>query len=169
VRQVLQPGAAFVLEFANKQNLKAILRYGLRRQSWNPFSPDPVEFARLNFDFHPAAVRAWLRQSGFSVERQLTVSHLRMGILKRWVPLGLLVSLDSLFQWSGAWWQFTPSVFVKAQAQGSSPVTAPGAFFCCPVCSEPLPELQTELACPACGRRWPFQDGIYDFRLDQAS
>jgi ubiquinone/menaquinone biosynthesis C-methylase UbiE len=166
VHQVLQPGATFVLEFANKQNLKAILRYWLHRQNWSPFSPEPVEFARLNFDFHPAAMRAWLRQSGFSVERQLSVSHLRMSTLKRWVPLGLLVSLDALFQWSGNWWQFTPSVFVKARTQGSTPAAAPGAFFRCPACSEALPEAQAELACPACGRRWPYQDGIYDFRLD---
>lgn len=169
VRQVLQPGATFILEFANKQNLKAILRYWLHRQSWNPFSLEPVEFARLNFDFHPAAVRAWLRQSGFNVERQLTVSHLRMGALKRWVPLGLLVSLDALCQWSGNWWQLTPSVFVKAQAQDGAPTAAPGAFFRCPACGEALPEIQAELVCPACGRHWPYQDGIYDFRLDPAN
>ena len=38
VRDVLQPAATFVLEFANKRNLKSILRYWLGRQDWNPFS-----------------------------------------------------------------------------------------------------------------------------------
>jgi len=61
VRRVLQPGAVFILEYANKQNLKAILRFVLRRQTWSPFSPEPVEFTELNFDFHPKAVRAWLK------------------------------------------------------------------------------------------------------------
>ena len=55
VRQALRPGSVFILEFANKQNLKAIFRYLLRRQAWSPFSPEPVEFAPLNFDFHPAS------------------------------------------------------------------------------------------------------------------
>jgi ubiquinone/menaquinone biosynthesis C-methylase UbiE len=39
VRAGLAPGAVFILEFANKQNLKAVVRYMLRGQSWNPFTP----------------------------------------------------------------------------------------------------------------------------------
>jgi ubiquinone/menaquinone biosynthesis C-methylase UbiE len=45
VRNVLQPDATFILEFANKLNLKAMLRYALRRQAWSPFTLEPVEFA----------------------------------------------------------------------------------------------------------------------------
>jgi SAM-dependent methyltransferase len=164
VRQVLQPGAAFILEYANKHNLKAILRYWLNRQSWSPFTHEPVEFARLNFDFHPAAVRAWLNQCGFNIERQLTVSHLRAGLLKRLFPLGVLVGLDSLFQWSGAWWQLTPSVFVLSRAVGETPATDPTYFFRCPSCGQGLPELTQDLPCPACERVYPYRDGIYDFR-----
>ena len=54
VRSALQAGAIFILEFANKRNLKSILRYTFHRQAWNPFSPEPIEFADLNFDFHLA-------------------------------------------------------------------------------------------------------------------
>src|SRR5512143_542636 len=43
VKNVLGPGGVFILEFANKQNLKAIARYLFRRQTWNPFSREPVE------------------------------------------------------------------------------------------------------------------------------
>lgn len=116
VRRLLKPEAVFVLEYANKRNLKAILRWGLRRQDWSPFSAEAVEFAELNFDFHPLAVARWLRQAGFTVERQLTVSHFRLGALKRLVPLGLLVWLDSVAQWTGGLWQLSPSVFVRARA-----------------------------------------------------
>jgi len=52
IRASLTPGATFILEYANKQHLKAILRYFLRLQSWSPYSPEPVEFVKLNFDFH---------------------------------------------------------------------------------------------------------------------
>ena len=65
VSNTLQKGACFILEFPNKHNLKAILRYALHRQSWNPASPEPVEFASLNYDFHPAAVRSWLQFKRF--------------------------------------------------------------------------------------------------------
>jgi ubiquinone/menaquinone biosynthesis C-methylase UbiE len=165
VRQVLQPGAAFILEFANKQNLKAVLRFLLQRQTWSPFTPEPVEFAELNFDFHPKTMRLWLRQQHFAVERQLTVSHFRIPLLKRLLPLKILVAMDSLAQLSGDWWQLSPSVFLRARAAGDSPRSAPGAFFRCPACGHsPLDENTSVLTCQNCGRRWALRDGIYDFR-----
>ncbi|MBI4772545.1 MAG: class I SAM-dependent methyltransferase, partial [Chloroflexi bacterium] len=133
-RRVLQPGAAFVLEFASKRNLKAIARWLLRRQDWSPFDRRPVEFATLNFDFHPGAMRAWLAEGGFEVQRQLAVSYFRLGVLKRAFPAGLLVWLDSWAQLTGAWGQFSPSVFVGARANASGPTAPPGAFFHCPEC-----------------------------------
>jgi len=165
VRSVLQNDAAFILEFANKKNLKAVLRYLLRRQSWNPFSPEPIEFAPLNFDFHPATVRAWLQHSGFTIERQLTVSHYRIGPLKRILPLGLLVRMDALAQLTGNWWQLSPSVFVRSRARSIPAAAAPsGAFFHCPACAAPLVDTPPELTCAACGKTYPVNDGIYDFR-----
>jgi ubiquinone/menaquinone biosynthesis C-methylase UbiE len=165
VRQVLQSGATFILEYANKQNLKAILRYLLRRQSWSPFTPEPVEFAELNFDFHPQSVRAWLDDAGFGVERQLTVSHFRLALLKRLVPLRLLVALDSLAQLTGDWWQFTPSVFVRSKAAGESSPALPGVLFRCPECGHyPLAPEADKLTCSDCGSKWGILDGIYDFR-----
>ena len=167
VRRVLQPEALFILEYANKQNLKAIARFTLGRQKWNPFSLEPVEFAALNYDFHPKAVRAWLQSSGFRVERQLTVSHYRAGIFKKVLPLRLLVWLDSLAQLSGNWWQLSPSVFARCHAQGDTPPAAGSTLFACPACgSSPLDESPAQVACPSCGWVYPLQDGIYDFRLN---
>jgi SAM-dependent methyltransferase len=168
VRRVLLPGSVFILEFANKRNLKSILRYALKQQTWNPFSPEPVEFAPLNFDFHPDTVRTWLRLSGFAVDRQLTVSHFRMGFLKRFAPLGLLVKLDSLAQLTGNHWQLTPSVFVGTHALGNTQPAAADAFFCCPACGhDPLPDTPPLLTCPTCGQTYPVENGIYDFRLEK--
>lgn len=165
VRQVMQPGGTFILEFANKRNLKAILRYFLRRQGWSPYSLASVEFAPLNYDFHPRAVFTWLAKCGFTVQRRLTVSHFRLPQLKRLVPLSFLVACDSLMQLTGNWWQLTPSVFVKTRAVGDSPVAAPGSFFRCPVCGRfPLEETPESMNCPSCGRRWSIHEGVYDFR-----
>ena len=165
IRGVLQPGATFILEFANKQNLKSILRYALRRQQWNPFSPEPVEFTALNYDFHPAEVRRWLRAEGFSVQRQLTVSHFRLGILKRVAPLRLLVGMDSLAQLTGDFWQLSPSVFVLAKAVGDTPKASPGPFFRCIECGHtPLDELDGAIVCSYCHSSWGIHDGIYDFK-----
>ena len=169
VRNTLSPGGVFILEFANKQNLKAIVRYLFGRQAWNPFSLEPIEFVSLNFDFHPKAIRNWLTDLGCTIEKTLTLSHFRLRALKRIVPTGILVALDSLFQWTGAWWQVTPSVFVRAKADGSgrtSPVPASVIlFFRCPDCDHaPLTEAEGCLECPSCKKRWEVRDGIYDFR-----
>jgi SAM-dependent methyltransferase len=165
IRKTLEPGAIFILEYANKQNLKAILRYALRRQTWSPFSPEPVEFVRLNFDFHPKTVRAWLQGNGFVLERQLTVSHFRLGLFKRLLPVKALVEMDSWAQLTGDWWQLTPSVFARARAVGETPLAPQDTFFCCPTCGHfPLEEGIQAMICPQCQRQWAFRDGIYDFR-----
>ncbi|HEX7541181.1 MAG TPA: class I SAM-dependent methyltransferase [Anaerolineales bacterium] len=168
VRNVLQPGATFILEYANKRNLKAILRFALRLQTWSPFALEPVEFAPLNFDFHPKAMHSWLEDAGFRTERILAVSHFRIGLLKRIVPPGLLAGFDSVFQWTGALWQFTPSVFIKSRLEagrtGSIPAD-PKAFFKCPECGHaPLTGAEQQISCPACKRQWDISNGIYDFR-----
>jgi hypothetical protein len=133
-----------------------------------------VEFAKLNFDFHPQAIRYWLDQYDFTIQKTLAVSHFRIGWMKRIVPTGILVFFDSLLQWTGALWQLTPSVFMKAirgkprniHGQETFPrVTSLGAFFKCPDCGFlPLDEKETFVECYGCRKKWEVKDGIYDFR-----
>jgi hypothetical protein len=172
VRATLQPEAAFVLEFANKRNLKAIARWALGRQAWNPFDPAPVEFATLNYDFHPGAMLGWVRAAGFRVQAVRALSYFRLPLLKRLLPAGLLARLDALVQPTGALVQLSPSVFVLAWAAGLNDVAQPGQFFRCPECGsldlepshEHLEEDDGYLRCAGCGRRWAVREGIYDFR-----
>lgn len=165
VAQILVPGGTFVLEFANKRNLKAILRYFVRRQEWSPFEREPVEFVRLNFDFHPAWMRERLAEAGLTVRRQLAVSFFRVGLLKRLVPTSLLVALDRLLQPTGALWQLTPSVFVRCEARADKPPALAGAFFRCTVCGSTILVDEGEaLSCTDCGARFAVRDGIYDFK-----
>lgn len=168
VCRVLHPGGVFILEFANKRNLKAIARYLFRKQDWNPFDLTPIEFAHLNFDFHPEAVRRWLEQSGFDIQRQLTVSHFRINWLKKVFPVKFLIWLDSLAQLTGNWWQLTPSVFTRSKAVGlnENKKAEQVGFFRCPKCEHALPGgTKEDLVCDGCGAIWPFMDGIYDFRI----
>ena len=165
IRAALRPRGALVLEFANKRNAKAIMRYWLGRQSWSPFSPEPVEFARLNYDFHPRSMRGWLREAGFTIGQQRSLSHFRLPILKRVVPAAWLAGADAALQPTGDRWQLTPSVMLRADVHPSGPVAATQAFFRCPRCAgTELTETGSELACPNCGRVCIIRDGIYDFK-----
>lgn len=165
IYKTLASGATFILEFANKRNIKAIVRWLLGRQSWNPFDKAQVEFAKLNFNFHPAAIRELVRVVGFEIRQKLTVSHFRIGALKRSVPLGLLVVADSLVQWTGALWQLTPSVFLKMAVPGESTPPIEDQIFMCPRCQgDTLTPRPDGLKCAGCGRLWGFRGGIFDFK-----
>ena len=167
VRRTLLPGAIFILEYANKQNLKAILRYFVRKQQWSPFSMESIEFEQLNFDFHPKAVDRWLNDTGFALQRQLAVSYLRLGILKRRLPIDLLTTLEAYLQPTGRWCRFSPSIFTQNQAVGDTPKAQTGMFFKCPACeSNNIEPFGSRLICKSCSREWPIRDGIFDFRID---
>lgn len=168
IRRVLQPDSFFLLEYANKQNLKSILRFLLRRQAWNPFSRESVEYLPLNFDFHPASVRTWLSGSGFRIADQATVSHFRVSWLKKTIPARLLSYLDYLLGFTGNLWQLSPSVFIRTRTD-SSGTKAPSGFFQCPYCentelSAGVPVSASSLDCLKCRRRFPIREGIYDFK-----
>lgn len=164
IRAALVPGASFILEYANKRNLKAILRYWLKHQDWNPFDQQPVEFVKLNFDFHPDYMERCLLEAGFETERRLALSYFRIGLLKRLVPLSLLVMLDRLLQPTGQFAAYAPSMFTFNRAVGNTPRALDGPLFKCPVCGGSLERQGDQMVCTECSGRWAIQDGIYDFK-----
>ena len=166
VEEALCGQAVFILEYANKRNSKAVVRYLLGRQKWSPFSPEAVEFVKLNFNFHPRTVQGWLNQLGFQVEGQRTVSHFRLGVMKRMLPLKLLVWLDSIFQPTGSLFQLTPSVFLRVRKDQPASAVPELLLFRCPACGfSPIQDAPPLLTCPSCKRAYPIHNGIYDFRL----
>jgi SAM-dependent methyltransferase len=170
IHETLARPGTFVLEYANKRNLKAVLRHMVGRQDWSPFDMKPVEFVDLNFDFHPTWIREQLREVGFSVETQRAVSHFRVASLKRVVPLQVLVAADAALQRVGGLLPITPSVFVRCAADGGGaalPVSE--GLFKCPVCgSDALADRQSALVCTSCGAQFPSRGGILDFRSASA-
>lgn len=163
VRRILTPGATFILEHANKRNLKAMLRYVLRRQEWSPYHRDPVEFVKLNFDFHPEYIQDTLGATGFIVERRVPVSFFRLGILKRTVPANLLAGMDNLLQHSGL--LYSPSIFVQTTATGQTEHNLETSdLFRCPETGGALIRDGDTLTCEESGLRYAIRDGIYDFK-----
>lgn len=164
--RIARPNGDYVLEFANKHNLKAMLRYALGRQEWSPYTHEPVEFVELNFDFHPQYIQEQLQQVNFNPGKMLTVSHYRIPLLKKLIPTSVLVSLDSWVQGTGEWWQLTPSVFIHNQSPEAGAIAPADQFFACPEDQTLLKEdkaAQT-VVCPTCGRGWAVDNGLYNFK-----
>jgi ubiquinone/menaquinone biosynthesis C-methylase UbiE len=163
IRRVLIPNSVFILEHANKRNLKAMLRYALRKQTWNPYELDPVEFVDLNFDFHPQYIKQELEKARFGIQRRIPVSFFRLKTLKDRVPVSTLATFDQMIQPAGL--LVSPSVLVKSIAVGETPNnmdTEP--FFACPECGSNLVREGDAMQCEPEGKRWAVREGIYDFK-----
>lgn len=162
--RITRPQGYLILEFANKRNIKAILRYLLRRQDWNPFDEKPIEFLALNYNFHPRWIEHELQKANLEIQDRLSVSHFRIPFLKKTVPLPILVGMDRAIQPTGKWWVLSPSVFLKVQQLGQTQ-PQPNSLFRCPACGGPeLIPGRNCLQCTSCGRRWEVSDGLYDFK-----
>jgi len=162
---ILLPGGTLLLEFANKRNLKAIIRYLAGQQSWSPFDRQPVEFVPLNFDFHPAWIQHHLVQAGFAVLQRRAVSSFRVPLLKRLLPASLLVALDRLFQPLGGVLPLSPSVFVRCTAHPTHLGSPAQDLLRCTMCgSVDVIDTQSAVLCANCGARYERHDGVYDLR-----
>jgi len=163
IQRIVRADGRYVLEYANKRNLKAMIRYLLRKGP-TPFSHEPYEFVPLNFDFHPVYMKRQLQQAEFSLGKELSVSNLRLSILKRAFSPQVLATLDGWLQAPLAPLKLAPSIFVEAVPQAKDPIADSQALFRCPRChSTDLEEKRTALVCQNCGRAWTINDGIYDF------
>ena len=166
-RGVLAANGRFILEFANKRNLKAMIRHLFGLNGWNPYSLDPVEFVELNFNFHPEFMLRAVAEQGFDQRRILPVSWFRIGALKRTLPARLLAGFDSILQRSG--WGISPSIFLDLRRSGPagegavSTSTNPLEILRCPKSGSQL-RREGDLLVSNEGIRWAIREGVYDFR-----
>ncbi len=124
VNLTLHDGGAFILEYANKRNLLEILRWLFHRPNIGPFDRQPSERKdNVYYNFHPAYIADMLRQNGFEIEQELSVSIFRSRCLKRLLPQHLLSGLDRLLQRPLGPLHLSPSVFLLARKTGPAPRT----------------------------------------------
>ena len=164
IAATLRAGGTLVAEFANKRNLKAMLRYALRRQPWSPYSREPIEFVELNFDFHPAWLEEQFQAAGFEIRQSRSVSFFRVGLLKRLLGAKTLASIDGALQRPLASLAVTPSQFLRCTLRRAGARQAAAGLFKCPECgSTEWREAPEALTCSD-GHAWSIRDGVYDFR-----
>jgi len=175
IRRVLHRHSVAVLEYANKRNLKSLLRWVLRKQSWSPLDKAPVEFVELNFDFHPQWMDQQFRQAGLNIHKQFAVSHFRQGTLKRRFTADTLAHFDAALFDIGGRYPISPSVFVQAQLLASDmnasvnistdPTEVAGLFRCPASGSEIFEQIDEDLLyCPESDLKYGRKHGVWDFK-----
>lgn len=119
--RVLKPGGYFILEFANKVHFLACLRAWTTadfrfRRSIRPADQntqnDEEERKVLFLNHHPKFIEKKLKEAGFEVIDSLSVSNFRSPILKKILPLGVLLFFESICQKILCFCHFGPSIFL---------------------------------------------------------
>ncbi len=111
--RILKPGGYFLLEFANKRNLKNIIKFMFGRLKQSPFDRRPLQIGATILDYHPKFIKSLLRQTGFKVLKQVSASNYRLGFLKRHVNLRVLLFFERIYQDIFSFIDTGPSIFLK--------------------------------------------------------
>ncbi len=175
IQRVMHRHSVAVVEYANKRNFKALLRWALGRQAWSPLELVPIEFVELNFDFHPVWMNKQFNEAKLLINAQRAVSHFRWPLLKNNLNAEKLAKADRALFRLGGLYPLAPSVFAQlaaptASARAAVP-TAPttlAQLFRCPSCTKETFEMvgNEQLLCVNCGKRYMQKSGVWDFKQE---
>lgn len=123
VCRVLKPGGFFILEFANKTHFKAKVTslFNQRVQkSISHLSPIDIRHRKNKItipflNYHPRWVLKLGLNCGFSLVRKFSVSNFRSSILKKVIPLNILLWVEDKLQFFLGKLNFGPSIFILLQ------------------------------------------------------
>lgn len=115
--RILKPGGIAVIEVANKKTLPKMLRYWTKKSDINPFSLEPAHLKDLNSDgfynYHPKYIEAIFKNSGFKIDKVLSVSNFRSAKLKKLFGTKNLTRLEKPAQSLLAPVRFAPSIYYR--------------------------------------------------------
>jgi SAM-dependent methyltransferase len=167
LHRVLSGGGCLVVTYRNKLYFMHILKWLIRPTSGSPFSREPTDTETTLISHHPAYVKRFLLQTGFTDLQYRGVGVLdrlanRMGPFGRYAPTG---------RHSAKFFGrvlIAPWIFCRAVAGGHAALLESGNLddiFMCLVCGGDLENKAGGYTCISCGRCYPITDGILDFRL----
>lgn len=180
--RILKNNGLFIIEFANKRNLKNILKFISGKLKISPFNPNPYMIGETIQDNHPEVIINYLKKYNFKINKIISVSNLRIGFLKRKFNLKTLLKLENIFQFLFSVAKLGPSIFIKSFLQknynennsnykevNKSDITKNFIdLLICPECKDTNSKLVlsgSEIICKSCDSKFNIQDNIYDLRL----
>lgn len=138
--RILKPDGIFILEFANKIHLKARINSWLHgdwkfAKNLEPLQLNGKTVRQLDssrgeprglnrqtgilVNYHPKDIQQVLESAGFIIEKKISVSHFRIAILKKLIPLPVLLFFESCLQYLSQLFLshlfFGPSIFLRCR------------------------------------------------------
>lgn len=174
IARAVRPYGTYLTDFANKRHLKALVKYHLglsraqsreRANGMNPYSLEPYEFVKLNFDYHPNYVQKNLVEVGFEIRDERAVSTFRISGLKRVVPTSLLVSMDGALQQITAPLKIAPSILYRTESIKNGDARLNENLWRCVKChAEKILVLRIMMQCEQCGAQFFQNKGIWEMK-----
>jgi ubiquinone/menaquinone biosynthesis C-methylase UbiE len=118
IGRILVPGGYLILEIPNKVHMKARIKALFSKQTV-PLH-DSVSRSKDNHDIlflnhHPAAIQDILLTEWFEIVDTLSVSNFRSPLLKKMIPIRILLFFEKLLQHPLARLRFGPSIYFLAR------------------------------------------------------
>lgn len=127
VEHILSQEGYFIFEFANKIHAKAILTHLLRRDFGFLNDTTPIDIRSKKsilaktlpfLNYHPKTIKEILAKYNFEIIEKRSVSNIRNPLIKKHIPISLLLWAEKLLQRPLSYLNFGPSIFILAQKKG---------------------------------------------------
>ncbi|MCL5072062.1 MAG: methyltransferase domain-containing protein [Actinobacteria bacterium] len=174
-QRVLKNGGLFMLEFANKRNLKNIGKFFLKKIKVSPFSSEPYQVGETILNFHPKQIKKSLKSENFEIKKELSVSNFRVSFLKKHFSIGFLLFWERFYQYMFSFLELGPSIFLKSVLKDNkiknNKINDIEFNFLdilsCPVCKNEklIFEKDGKILCENCSSNFSVDEGIYNFKI----
>lgn len=127
VSNLLKEKGYFILEFPNKNHLKANFKKIFKGDFTYPLNIFPLDIRSQKnikkntlpfINFHPDQIIEKLKTAGFDILEIRSVSNIRSSFMKKLFPISFLLDLEKLLQIPLSKLNFGPSLFVLAKKRG---------------------------------------------------
>ncbi len=166
ISRIIKSKGSFILEFANKRNLKNILRTIIGKIDTSAFNLKPSKVGETILNFHPKFIYNSLRERQFNILKVISVSNLRIPFLKKLCSYKILVFLENIFQYLFSFLGLGPSIFLKSECKIKEKKPASNKIIAdiliCPSCGGALSIEKNKIICKDCSKKFKQESGIYN-------
>jgi ubiquinone/menaquinone biosynthesis C-methylase UbiE len=181
ISRIIASGGDFILEFANKHHLKAVIAAILRFDFRFIFSKEPYLIPSsgyreglseksygIIYNYNPNYIKNICCTNLLMLKRKLSLSFFRIRLLKKIVPPKVLIFFERIFQFLFSWSNSTPSIIYKFKKDSDLPSTQNSqsieSILACPACKSDLAYKGSRLKCQKCGLIFEKDGQIFDLR-----